>query len=124
VPLNFCCNCFFNRGTGRLNQKSEGEINDDFRLGYLVPPWVYIVPEYSTENHELPYPHINRQLSQVVPQGSQRAICNGKIVLGSGMFIPDPDFFHPGSRIQQQQKRGEKKLVVLPFFGSIHKILK
>jgi hypothetical protein len=35
---------------------------------------------------------------------------------GSGMFIPDLIFIHPGSRIQQQpQKRGRKKLV-LPFF--------
>ncbi len=30
---------------------------------------------------------------------------------GSGMFIPDPDFTHPGSRIQKkQQKRGWKKI--------------
>jgi hypothetical protein len=59
----------------------EGESKDDFRLGFLVSPCAYIVPEYSTQNHELPYPHIYRQLSQVVAQGSQRAICNGKIVL-------------------------------------------
>jgi len=38
------------------------------------------------------------------------------------MFIPDPDFYPSqipdlGSRIQkQQQKRGVKKLVVIPFF--------
>jgi hypothetical protein len=41
---------------------------------------------------------------------------------GSGMFIPDPDFYpfripDLGSRIQkQQQKRGVKKFVVKPFF--------
>ncbi len=43
---------------------------------------------------------------------------------GSGMFIPDPDFSHPGSRIQkQQQKRGVKKFVVISFFCS-HKFNK
>ncbi len=36
---------------------------------------------------------------------------------GSGTFIPDPDFTHPGFRIQkQQQKRGVKKIVFAPFF--------
>jgi hypothetical protein len=41
---------------------------------------------------------------------------------GSGMFIPDPDFYpsriaDPGSRIQNSNKeRGEKKLVVIPFY--------
>jgi hypothetical protein len=31
---------------------------------------------------------------------------------GSGVFIPDPDFCHPGSRIQKrQQKRGDHKIV-------------
>ncbi len=34
---------------------------------------------------------------------------------GSGIFIPDPDFYP--SRIQKrQQKRGVKKFVVIPFF--------
>ncbi len=62
---------------------------------------------------------------------------------GSGMFIPDPDFYpsrisDPGSRIpdfgsripelgsriqKQQQKRDERKFVVLPFFCS-HKFHK
>ncbi len=32
---------------------------------------------------------------------------------GSGMFIPDPDFFHPGSN----KKRGGKKISCLTFFG-------
>jgi hypothetical protein len=42
------------------------------------------------------------------------------------MFIPDPNYYpslisdpgsHPGSRIQkQQQKRGRKKIVAIPFF--------
>jgi hypothetical protein len=41
---------------------------------------------------------------------------------GSGMFIPDPDFYPSritdlGSRIQkQQQERGENKFVVIPFY--------
>jgi hypothetical protein len=52
---------------------------------------------------------------------------------GSGMFIPDPDFYpfripDLGSRIPDPktatQERGEKKFVVKPFFCShiIHKI--
>jgi hypothetical protein len=44
---------------------------------------------------------------------------------GSGMFIPDPDFYpswipDPGSRISDPKtatkERGEKKLVVIPFY--------
>jgi hypothetical protein len=44
---------------------------------------------------------------------------------GSGMFIPDPDFYpsripDPGSRISDpktaKKERGEKKLVVIPFY--------
>jgi hypothetical protein len=36
---------------------------------------------------------------------------------GSGMFIPDPDFIHTASRIQQQQqKRRGKNLFVQHFF--------
>jgi hypothetical protein len=39
---------------------------------------------------------------------------------GSGMFIPDPDFTHPGSLIPDPKtatkERGEKKLVVIPFY--------
>jgi hypothetical protein len=35
------------------------------------------------------------------------------------MFIPDPDFTHPGSRIPDQKteakERGEKKIVGIPF---------
>jgi hypothetical protein len=44
------------------------------------------------------------------------------------MFIPDPDFTHPGSRIPdpktETKERGEKKFVVIPFFCShkFHKI--
>jgi hypothetical protein len=49
---------------------------------------------------------------------------------GSGMFIPDPDFTHPGSRITDpgsripdpkaaMKARGEKKFLVIPFFGAI-----
>jgi hypothetical protein len=39
---------------------------------------------------------------------------------GSGMFIPDPDFFtHPGSRISDPKtsikERSENKFVVIPF---------
>jgi hypothetical protein len=41
---------------------------------------------------------------------------------GSGMFIPDPDFYP--SRIQDTKtatkERGEKKLVVIPFFAAIN----
>ncbi len=45
---------------------------------------------------------------------------------GSGMFIPDPDFYpsrisDKGSQIQkQQQKRGVKKFVVISFFVATH----
>jgi hypothetical protein len=36
-------------------------------------------------------------------------------VADPGLFIPDPDFYP--SRIQnQQQERGEKKFVVIPFY--------
>jgi hypothetical protein len=44
---------------------------------------------------------------------------------GSGMFIPDPEFYpsripYPGSRIPDPKaatkERGEKKLVVIPFY--------
>ncbi len=36
---------------------------------------------------------------------------------GSGMLIPDPDFYHHGSRIQkQQQKKGVKKIVAIFLF--------
>jgi hypothetical protein len=34
--------------------------------------------------------------------------------------IQDPDFFHPGSRVQQYQKRGKKKSVVLLVFVAIN----
>ena len=42
------------------------------------------------------------------------------------MFIPDPDFTHPGSRIQKhKQKRGVKKICFHSFFCShkFHKIV-
>jgi hypothetical protein len=41
------------------------------------------------------------------------------------MFIPDPDFFHPGSLIPSPTttKRGEKQLVVVIFWcHKLHKI--
>jgi hypothetical protein len=125
--INIACLkiCFFNGGTGRLNQKSEGEINDDFRLGFLVPPWDYTVPEYSTQNHELPYPHINRQLSQVVPQGSQRAICNKKkTVLWMPQVYPGILVFSipdPGSN--NNKTEGENSLLSYLFYShKFHKI--
>jgi len=45
----------------------------------------------------------------------------------SGMFIPDPDFIHPGSRISKTtratKEKGEKNFVVLIFFcHRYHKI--
>jgi hypothetical protein len=41
----------------------------------------------------------------------------GISVADPGMFISDPDFTRPGSRIQkQQQKRGVKKKFVITFY--------
>jgi hypothetical protein len=38
-----------------------------------------------------------------------------------GSQIPNPDIFHPGYRIQQQQKEeGRNKLIVLLFFVAIN----
>ncbi len=55
-----------------------------------------------------------------------------KMFCGSGMFIPDPNFFNPGSRISElracylrsrinNKKRREEKLVVLVLFFVAHK---
>jgi hypothetical protein len=33
---------------------------------------------------------------------------------GSGMFIPDPNFFHPGSRVKKMPGSGDPDLDILP----------
>ncbi len=62
---------------------------------------------------------------RIISNISSQRVRPGKQCCGSGMFIPDPDFYpsripDPGSRIPDPKTatkvRGEKKLVVIPFY--------
>jgi hypothetical protein len=52
-----------------------------------------------------PYPDSDKVFVLLKIQNSQ----NSYLHCSSGMFIPDPDFIHPGSRNQQQQQKRRGK---------------
>jgi hypothetical protein len=70
-----------------------------------VTPKEMLLAEYKRERHL--YSHIPE--GQIKLQIVHRQDLVHKIQFcGSGMFIPDGDFFDPGSRIQQKKEQGKK----------------